>query len=833
MVAVTFDTHSLILDGVPTVIRSAAIHYFRLPHPSLWHDRLVKLKAAGYNTIDVYFNWAFHSKAPGQYDFEGCRDVAKLLGMINDLGLWLIARPGPYINAELAAGGLPSWVLTMPDVRLRHRNADGGYQFCPQYGQAVTEWYDQIVPFIEKCPNLIAFQIENEFATTEMDPEPITTLATMARQRGIKAPLFHNDLYAMGLYADVLDLYAFDHYPVTDFEEDWRLRADHVFSLIDNVEAQIRPYCTNRPLMVAECQAGWFSGWCTPEEFEMETVFGREFLPLITKTLLAQGVTVFNHYMATGGTNWGSMGALDTHSSYDFAAPISESGELRESLYEAKAINQFLASFNLSRTQRIDTPNVEQAEGLPLWLTTRAGQHGEHWVFYRNLTALPETFSVRPLPKWPEAKVHIAAQEALILPLNVPLKAPGWTLLWSSTECVTQNANVLVLKADHDATVMLQGPVPDVLPSADGVTITPYEDGVILFCPGRCDEEDEPVRIVLGNLTVLLINQPLTDTLWLQPNGSMVMGAVAQLGDNTFTIMDPEDPVRLVSPAGRLAKEVGFTDSLPHHLPLLEPNRVCHGAAQLVDIARIDQPVDTACYQDGLRWYGLTHNGPLPATLTVMARHHVAVFVNGECIHSAFNLDDVMAPPTPMCVTLPTTPTKTTQLALLVDSLGISKGFHDDPRQPQGLLSVLTPDGEEWLPRFKQSHQLTRWQPALKRLFGTLPETAPVVIADMHFSLSDYSAYDMAIALEIDEIPVPRIDIYLNHHRVGRYRHHRNNQTRFQLPVGLLNPTPGADNHLELVFIQPSSFLSFAQVQQMCHDDVHLVFASVFQKITL
>src|SRR5512135_3429759 len=91
-----YDRHSLIIDGKRTIIRCGAFHYFRLPSPDLWKDRLLKIKRAGYNAVDLYFNWAYHSPAQGVYDFEGVRDVDRLLGTCQEVGLYVIARPGPF-----------------------------------------------------------------------------------------------------------------------------------------------------------------------------------------------------------------------------------------------------------------------------------------------------------------------------------------------------------------------------------------------------------------------------------------------------------------------------------------------------------------------------------------------------------------------------------------------------------------------------------------------------------------------------------------------------------------------------------------------------------------
>ena len=105
---VTFDKYALLIDGVRTPVWSGEFHPFRLPSPALWRDILEKFKANGFNAISIYIPWNFHSPAPGSYDFTGVRDVGAMLDMAADVGLFVIARPGPYINAEVDGGGFPA-----------------------------------------------------------------------------------------------------------------------------------------------------------------------------------------------------------------------------------------------------------------------------------------------------------------------------------------------------------------------------------------------------------------------------------------------------------------------------------------------------------------------------------------------------------------------------------------------------------------------------------------------------------------------------------------------------------------------------------------------------
>ncbi len=99
-------------------IISGAIHYFRIV-PAYWEDRLMKLKACGFNTVETYVPWNIHEPQEGVYDFEGMKDVVGFIKLAGELGLFVIIRPSPYICAEWECGGLPSWLLRYPAMRLR------------------------------------------------------------------------------------------------------------------------------------------------------------------------------------------------------------------------------------------------------------------------------------------------------------------------------------------------------------------------------------------------------------------------------------------------------------------------------------------------------------------------------------------------------------------------------------------------------------------------------------------------------------------------------------------------------------------------------------------
>ena len=103
---------------------SGEFHTFRLPVPSLWLDILQKAKAAGLNAISVYTHWGLLNPAPGVVDLNSFRALQPLFDAAMAAGVWVVLRPGPYINAETTAGGIAHWVTSQVEGKIRTNATD-------------------------------------------------------------------------------------------------------------------------------------------------------------------------------------------------------------------------------------------------------------------------------------------------------------------------------------------------------------------------------------------------------------------------------------------------------------------------------------------------------------------------------------------------------------------------------------------------------------------------------------------------------------------------------------------------------------------------------------
>ncbi|MBP1966677.1 beta-galactosidase [Paenibacillus aceris] len=319
---VSFDHYSLMIDGKRTFIYAGEFDYWRLPSQSEWLDVLQKMKSAGFNAVSIYFNWNYHSPSPGQYDFTGIRDVDKLLTLAQQAGIYVIARPGPYINAETDGGGFPGWLMTQSG-KARTSAAD--------YTAAYREWLSQINAIIARHQitnggSVVLYNVENEY--TGSDATYMQQIEDKARADGINVPLYHNDKSGpQGKWASgtgAVDIYAYDSYPS--------------LGGLPTYYGDSHNFAPNSPVFVAELGGGWFDPWGGPGYSSVASSHNANYENIIYNHVVSQGATMMSIYMTYGGTNWGYLPFPGVYSSYDYSAAISESRQLGAKYNEEKLL---------------------------------------------------------------------------------------------------------------------------------------------------------------------------------------------------------------------------------------------------------------------------------------------------------------------------------------------------------------------------------------------------------------------------------------------------------------------------------------------------------------
>lgn len=321
MRALTYDATHFLLDGKPFTILSGTIHYFRVV-PEYWEDRLKKLKACGFNTVETYTCWNLHERREGEFDFSGILDIARFIRIAKEQGLYVILRPGPYICAELEFGGLPSWLLRYKDMKIRCND--------PLYLSKVQRYYkalfEQVGPyFAGNGGNILMVQVENEYGSYGDDKAYLQAVADIYTENNVSCLYFTSDgpTYFM-LGGGTLD----GCLATANFGSKGKQNLDF-----------LKAFRPDQPTMCCEFWNGWFDHW-----YEKHHVREGDDTAKTFDEMLSCGGSV-NFYMFHGGTNFGFINGANydkvyapTVTSYDYDAPISESGDLTPKFFEVRAV---------------------------------------------------------------------------------------------------------------------------------------------------------------------------------------------------------------------------------------------------------------------------------------------------------------------------------------------------------------------------------------------------------------------------------------------------------------------------------------------------------------
>lgn len=320
---VTVGGGHFIINGKPLQIISGSLHYARIPRP-YWRARLEMAKAMGLNAVTTYAFWNVHEPRPGQWDFSGQYDIAKFIRIAQQVGLYVILRPGPYACAEWSFGGYPAWLLKDPDMHVR--TLDPAYLHAAQ--SYLNHLGQQLKPLLWTHGGpIIAVQVENEYGSFGKNKQYLEAVKHMVIKAGLgDAVLYTAD--GPGLWGGALPELpeAIDVGP-GDVQNGFKLLL------------KFRPH--SRLMYVAEYYPGWFDSWGQPHHKGAPIAEQLKDLSWI----LSHGYSV-SLYMFHGGTDWGFLNGanasgktyLPQTTSYDYSAPLNEAGDPTRAYYALRTL---------------------------------------------------------------------------------------------------------------------------------------------------------------------------------------------------------------------------------------------------------------------------------------------------------------------------------------------------------------------------------------------------------------------------------------------------------------------------------------------------------------
>ena len=315
---IDFDAKGFLVNGKRSFLVSAGMEYARIPH-ELWQDRLLRLRRAGFNCIEIYTFWNFHEPQEGKFDFSGDHDLEAFLRLVKKMGLYAIVRVGPYYCAEWDDGGYPLWLRFKPGLRVREDNA--------VFEKYVDRFFDRLLPIVSREQihhggAVILVQLENEHPKgwgTIIPDGYFRHLRDKALSLGLEVPYFFSGL----------------HHASDPAAEDVAAQKAAGAGDAESLDDPSRP----NPWMSTEFWSVWYSGYGSTVKDAL--VYERR-----TWKIIAHGGNGYNYYMAHGGSNFGYTNNDEDAASYDYGAAVGQAGDLRPIYYSFKRMGWWARSFS-------------------------------------------------------------------------------------------------------------------------------------------------------------------------------------------------------------------------------------------------------------------------------------------------------------------------------------------------------------------------------------------------------------------------------------------------------------------------------------------------------
>ena len=348
-------------NGKPWIGVMGEFHFSRYSREN-WHRELAKMKAGGITIVSTYLFWIYHEEIEGKMDFGGDNDIRAFIEECKDVGLDVVIRIGPWAHGECRNGGFPDWLLKK-DYKLRDNNEE--------YLAVVKKWYQSIYNevkglFYKDGGNIIAVQIENEFVD---NAEHLAKLKEIAVECGFIAPIYTVTGWnsASGAKIPVDEVVpVFGGY----CEAPWENHMNRLLPSPHYFFNRMRNDSAIGTDLIAKTQS---DGWQLPyERYPFATcelgggievthhrrpIIKPMDIYAVSLVKLGDGNNLVGYYMYHGGTN--KIGELSTFNetkatgypndypilSYDFQAPLSEYGEVREQYGLLNMLHMFVNDF--------------------------------------------------------------------------------------------------------------------------------------------------------------------------------------------------------------------------------------------------------------------------------------------------------------------------------------------------------------------------------------------------------------------------------------------------------------------------------------------------------
>lgn len=496
MASISFDSRTLSIDGKRVWLVSGSIHFQRIAR-SEWADRIRAAKHAGLNCIETPIFWSQIEARPGSYDFKETNDIRHFVELIAEAGLYCVLRVGPYVGEGWDLGGLPAWLLNMPELQLRKPNQPF-LEAVGKYFNALAKQVKDLQASVTRGGPIVLVQNENKwFCGDEVASKGyLGELGRYLREAGFTVPKINANNLWEGVEGDI---------------DAWSGEGD-MFGTMRQLKA-VRP---DQPQIVIDYghRSRPIFGQPAPAPID-----GLQRQRQLAEIMCAGGQYNLGNFAS--GITPGFFAGRDERGAFSPFTPLPEScpmldehGRLTESGMPVRRLNMFASSFSrvLAHTEHEDPPIVidpasdeQSINGHAV--THMRGAQGSVVFIFSPVKSKPGTLNLL-LSDGSSLPVRLGHQRVHWCLLNVHLSS-SHTLDHTSLNALTHVENTLVLFGPANALgeVSINGtPLEVEVPKGRKPLVVSHEGmNLVVVCDEMVDEtfvHHSDIFVGVGGLTV-------------------------------------------------------------------------------------------------------------------------------------------------------------------------------------------------------------------------------------------------------------------------------------------------------------------------------------------
>ena len=361
---VTWDRHSLLIDGHRVCPVMGEIHYSRIPADE-WANEIRKMKEGGVTIAATYVFWNHVEEQEGIFRWDGQRDLRLFLEECKKEDMPVILRVGPFCHGEVRNGGIPDWMFSK-GCKMRSQEKVFLYYVEKLYRQI----YSQVIGLQWKDGGpIIACQFDNEYRGSG---DYLMALKKMALGIGFDLPFYTRTGWPelskpvpfgemLPLYGDYADGFwekeiketSGNYYKAFNFKA-FRSSTAIGTDLLGKQEEKVNKGDNDYPYFTCELGGGMATAYHRRPYIYPDDSYSMALVKL------GSGSNLLGYYMYHGGTNPESTTGITLNETqrtlgtanndlpvktYDFQAPLGEFGQTYPQYYQLRPLHLFMHDY--------------------------------------------------------------------------------------------------------------------------------------------------------------------------------------------------------------------------------------------------------------------------------------------------------------------------------------------------------------------------------------------------------------------------------------------------------------------------------------------------------